>query len=48
RTIYNRVADSSAPENDPRSQEYVHSTVQLADDQIPTETIIKPCISQKY
>jgi hypothetical protein len=47
RTIYNGVADSSAPENDPRSQEYVHSTVQLADDQIPTETMIKQLYQSK-
>jgi hypothetical protein len=48
RTIYNGVADSSVPENDSRSQEYVHSTIQLPDDQIPTETMIKPLYQSNY
>ena len=39
RTIYNGKHDPSAPANDPRSREYVHSAVQLADDQIPVETM---------
>lgn len=41
RTIYQGKPDPSAPANDPRSREYVHSAVQLADDQIPTETMIQ-------
>ena len=41
RTIYQGKPDPSAPENDPRGREYVHSAVQLADDQIPAETLIQ-------
>ena len=31
----------SLPEDDPRRKEYVHKAVQLADDQIPAETLIQ-------
>ena len=41
RTIYQGEVDPSAPDNDPRRQEYTHVASQLADDQIPEETLIK-------
>ena len=41
RTIYQGKPDSSAQASDPKSREYVHRAVQLADDQIPKETLIQ-------
>lgn len=41
RTIYQQAADLSAPEHDLRRKESVHIARQLADDQIPSETILK-------
>jgi hypothetical protein len=41
RTIYQGEVDPSAPANDPRRAEYVHVARQLADDQIPAETILQ-------
>jgi len=41
RNIYQGKVDPSVPEGDPRRREYVHSAVQLADDQIPAETLIQ-------
>ena len=41
RTIYQGEVDPLAPENDPRRAEYVHVARQLADDQIPAETILQ-------
>lgn len=41
RNIYQGKADPSLPEGDPRRREYVHSAVQLADDQIPEESLIQ-------
>ena len=41
RTIYQGEPDPSAPADDPRRQEYVHTASQLADDQIPSETLLQ-------
>jgi hypothetical protein len=41
RNIYQGAIDPSVPRDDPRRQEFTHIAVQLADDQIPTETRIK-------
>lgn len=41
RTIHQGEVDPTAPENDPRRAEYVHVARQLADDQIPDETILQ-------
>lgn len=41
RTIYQGKVDPSAPEGDPRRREYTHRALQLADDQIPADTLIK-------
>ncbi len=41
RTIYQGEVDPSAPKDDPRRAEYVHVARQLADDQIPGETILQ-------
>lgn len=41
RTIYQKAADLSAPKGDLSREEYVHIALQLADDQIPTDTILK-------
>lgn len=41
RNIYQGAIDPSLPEDDPRRREFVHSAVQLADDQIPAETGLK-------
>ena len=39
RTIYQGVPDYDAPPDDLRKQEYVHTALQLANDQIPSETL---------
>lgn len=41
RTIYGGKVDASVPEDDPRRREYTHRALQLADDQIPAETLIQ-------
>lgn len=41
RNIYQGEVDPSAPADDPRRREYVHQATQLADDQIPTDTLIQ-------
>ncbi|CUK18978.1 hypothetical protein RUE5091_04326 [Ruegeria denitrificans] len=41
RNIYQGAIDPSLPDNDPRRKEFIHSAVQLADDQIPAETGLK-------
>ncbi len=41
RTIYQGEVDESVPEGDPRRQEFVHHALQLADDQIPAQTLIQ-------
>ncbi|WP_120502270.1 hypothetical protein [Roseovarius sp. EL26] len=41
RTIYQGAVDPDAPADDPRRKEYMHKAVQLADDQIPKETLLK-------
>ncbi len=41
RNIYQGKVDPTVPEDDPRRREYVHSAIQLADDQIPSETMIQ-------
>ena len=41
RNIYQGMVDPSAPEDDPRRREYVHVATQLADDQIPEDTLIQ-------
>lgn len=41
RNIYQGAIDPSLPESDPRRKEFMHKAVQLADDQIPGETLIK-------
>ncbi len=41
RNIYQGAIDPSLPANDPRRQEFMHVAIQLADDQIPDETLIQ-------
>lgn len=41
RSIYGGSADPSAPHGDPRRREYIHRTLQLADDQLPLNTLIQ-------
>lgn len=41
RNIYQGAIDPSLPAGDPRRREFMHVAVQLADDQIPQETLIK-------
>lgn len=41
RTIYQGKVDPTAPKDDPRRQEYTHVATQLADDQIPTDTLLQ-------
>lgn len=41
RTIYGGKVDASVPAGDPRRREYTHRALQLADDQIPAETLIQ-------
>ncbi|WP_170414502.1 HalD/BesD family halogenase [Ruegeria atlantica] len=41
RNIYQGAIDPSLPKDDPRRKEFIHSAVQLADDQIPAETGLK-------
>ena len=41
RNIYQGAIDPNLPEGDPRRQEFTHVAVQLADDQIPGNTLIK-------
>jgi len=41
RTIYQGKVDPSAPADDPRRKEYTHIATQLADDQIPEETLLQ-------
>lgn len=41
RNIYQGAIDPSLPENDPCRKEFTHIAVQLADDQIPDETLLK-------
>ncbi|MGI9351559.1 MAG: HalD/BesD family halogenase [Rhizobiaceae bacterium] len=41
RNIYQGEIDPLAPRDDPRRKEYVHIATQLADDQIPGETLVK-------
>lgn len=41
RNIYGGAADASNPEGDSRRREYVHHALQLADDQLPANTLIQ-------
>ncbi len=41
RNIYQGKVDPSAPADDPRRKEYTHIATQLADDQIPEETLLQ-------
>ncbi len=41
RNIYQGAIDPSLPADDPRRREYTHVATQLADDQIPTDTLIQ-------
>jgi hypothetical protein len=41
RNIYQGAVDASLPADDPRRREYTHVATQLADDQLPTETLIQ-------
>ena len=41
RTIYQGEVDPAAPKDDPRRREYVHRALQLANDQIPANTLIQ-------
>ena len=41
RNIYGGKVDASVPEGDPRRREYVHHALQLADDQVPADTLIQ-------
>ena len=41
RTIYGGKVDASVPEGDPRRRECVHHALQLADDQLPADTLIQ-------
>ncbi|MGI9374255.1 MAG: HalD/BesD family halogenase [Hyphomicrobiales bacterium] len=41
RTIYQGAVNPCAPEGDPRRAEYVHVARQLADDQIPADTLLQ-------
>ena len=41
RNIYQGAIDPSLPKDDPRRKEFTHIAVQLADDQIPSETGLK-------
>lgn len=41
RNIYQGAIDPSLPEDDPRRREFIHVAVQLADDQIPGDSLIK-------
>jgi len=41
RNIYQGKVDPSAPADDPRRKEYTHIATQLADDQIPGETLVQ-------
>jgi len=41
RNIYQGKVDPSAPKDDPRRREYTHVASQLADDQIPGDTLIQ-------
>lgn len=41
RNIYQGEVDPSVPMDDPRRREYTHRALQLADDQIPAETLIQ-------
>ena len=41
RTIYQGEVDDSVPNDDPRRREFIHHALQLADDQIPANTLIQ-------
>ena len=41
RTIYQGAVDPSAPKDDPRRAEYTHVARQLADDQIPAQSLLQ-------
>ncbi len=41
RNIYGGKVDASVPPGDPRRREYVHHALQLADDQLPADTLIQ-------
>ena len=41
RNIYQGAIDPSLPADDPRRKEFTHIAVQLADDQIPADTLVK-------
>ncbi|MEM8646437.1 MAG: hypothetical protein AAGF86_08830 [Pseudomonadota bacterium] len=41
RTIYGGTVDPSVPEGDPRRREYTHRALQLADDQIPSHSLVQ-------
>ncbi|WP_233494832.1 hypothetical protein [Ruegeria sp. A3M17] len=41
RNIYQGAIDPSLPKDDPRRKEYTHVATQLADDQLPNETLIQ-------
>ncbi len=41
RTIYQGEADLTRPEDDPQRREYIHHALQLADDQIPRDSLIQ-------
>lgn len=50
RNIYQGAVDPSASVDDPRRKEYTHVATQLADDQIPNDTLLKkfyksPCLT---
>ena len=47
RNIYQGAIDPSLPEDDPRRKEFTHIAVQLADDQIPSETRVKQFYNSK-
>lgn len=41
RTIYQGEVDPSLPDDDPRRREYIHRALQLANDQIPADSMIQ-------
>ena len=41
RNIYGGKVDASVPDGDPRRREYVHHALQLADDQVPADTLVQ-------
>ena len=47
RTIYQGEVDPSLPKSDPRRREFIHKALQLADDQIPDDTLIQQLYQSK-